>query len=132
MKEDPMATKILHTAYRLGGRIPGVGLDCLGVTIAICRLRNLPAPDPWGQIRAAWLEGKGVAATGFPAGWIKIDDPAEVIRDGDVLIFAGNRQGVAIVHEGQVWTADAAAERVYRYPVFRLEKRPSEVWRFAP
>src|SRR5688572_15752383 len=41
---------VRRTSYELGGRAPGVGLDCLGVCLVIAERLGIPSPDPWRAI----------------------------------------------------------------------------------
>jgi hypothetical protein len=119
---------VLRTPYVLGGREPGVGLDCLGTVIEIARRRNLCAPDPWRAILDAWGRGTLEARTGFPPCWQRQID-GEPIYDDDVLLFYGAHQWCAIVIDGWLWSADEKVGTVYRVPVSRLPRWPNEVWR---
>lgn len=121
---------ILHTPYELGGRTVGLALDCLGAVGSIARRRGLPPPDGWPSMADAWRRGDLVAATGFPAGWVR-QPPATTLLEGDVLVFVrAQRAGCAIVHGGMVVSADPRLG-VYCTPLDRWGIAPAEVWRFT-
>ncbi len=121
---------ILHTPYRLGGRLVGIELDCLGVVGEVARRRGLPPPDGWPSIRRDWEQGRIETASGFPAGWVRQPMPC-ALQDGDVLVFVvGHRPGCAIVHDGWVVTAEPG-RGVYRTDLSRWNIAPAEVWRWS-
>jgi cell wall-associated NlpC family hydrolase len=124
---------ILSTPYVVGGRTPGVGIDCLGVVAEIARRRGVPAPDGWPSIEAAYRRGE-IDHSGFPAGWVRVDAPADpyVIRDGDVLLFYGTHPWCAIVHAGHVYSSSREHGSAYCVPGYRWKVQPAEVWRWQP
>lgn len=123
---------MLTWPYRLGGRGPS-GVDCLGITIAVLQFLGVPAPDPWREIHDAWRRGSLDAATGFGAGWRRIEQ-AETGLDGDVLLFdiGGCRaKHVAVLFAGHV--VHAAPEiGVHMKPWTVGHDQPSQVWRYQP
>ena len=121
---------LLRTPYKLGGRQLRYGLDCLGVALYVLRCRGTPVPDPWGAIQAAWRADELDTATCFPEGWYRVND--QTLADGDVMLFAGQHDGVAVVDGGFVWGADPRVRTIYCRPVSRWERKPKEVWRHDP
>ncbi len=120
-----------RSAYELGGRDPGVAIDCLGLVGEIARRRGLPPPDGWPSIRDSWLQGRLDTCSGFPAGWVR-QEPGTRLADLDVLLFVQRgRPGCAIVDRGLVWTANAAAG-VTATPLNRWAVVHTELWRFLP
>lgn len=121
---------VLRSPYKLGGRIVGAELDCLGVVGEIARRRGLPPPDGWPSIRAAWERGELDAAGGFPFGWSRVSAPF-TLQDGDVLVWFGPHPWCAIVHDGRVWSANAEVGSAYAVDLQRWRRPPAEVWRFT-
>jgi len=122
---------ILHTPYELGGRTPGIGLDCLGVVGEIARRRGMAPPDGWPSIRDAWEHDEIEASTGFPPGWVK-QDPVVGVEDGDVLLFFEPHAWCSIVDGGMLWSASHEQGSCFCMPLFRLRRKPIEVWRWQP
>lgn len=120
--------RLLGTPYELGGRVPGVGIDCLGVVLWILKERGQQIPDPWETLRAQYADpGESCAQNGLPAGWRRLEE-GEPLRDGDVLLGFHAHHWSAVVHEGHVWTAKPGTG-VWSRPVNRWSMRPREVWR---
>lgn len=120
--------RLLATPYRLGGRTVGEGIDCLGVVLVLCTDLGLPLPDPWTQLRAAWRSGTVDTASGFPAGWTRVQ--GQQPATGDVLLYHGEHPWAAIVADGMVWSADAYVGGPYCKPLVAWKLTPIEVWRY--
>lgn len=126
-------TGLLGTPYALGGRKPGVAIDCLGTTLELARRMGLCAPDPWLQIEHAWRARAMDSFTGFPRCWGRLceAEPSR-IRDGDVLLSFAPRPWAAIVCDGHVWSASLEVGSVFCVPLLRWHAPPAEVWRHDP
>jgi len=117
------AGELVGSRFRLHGRDPATGLDCIGVFACAARAAGLEAAVPGDyQLRMRDLAMVGDWARGN--GFIGTSDR---FRPGDVALFAlGAGQGhLAIaVGDGEFVHAHASLRRVVRGPV------PSE-WRLA-
>lgn len=89
------ALAMVGTPFHAQGRLPGVGLDCIGVVICIARALGLPHRDrkaypmrPDGTLQAD-LDAQLVRVQGEP-------------REGDILLmsFAAEPHHVAVVVDG--------------------------------
>jgi len=121
--------ELLATPFRLRGRTVGVGLDCLGVTLALASSRGVTdTPDPWRVVAESWARGELPPANGFPPGWQQVDAGAP--QDDDVALFtdkmSGAFVGVGYVLGGHIFTASASTG-VYRAPAGRFTI--AQLWR---
>ena len=132
MNAQPDVADLMALPFARGGR-GGDGIDCLGLTLAVLERVGIPAPDPWAHVHDAWRKGELDAATGFGAGWRRIDI-AEIGLDGDVLLFdsGGCRAAhVAVLFRGHVLHA-APEVGVYSRPWTVGHDVPSQAWRYQP
>lgn len=108
-----------------GGRT-SKGIDCLGVVLLLAQIRGIDFPDPWQTLRYAWVAGC-VMASGFPAGWRRVERRAP--QDDDVVLIADESArvvGCGFVLGGLCWTAQPG-HGVVRLPVDSVPI--VEVWR---
>lgn len=126
---DPVAD-IIRTPYKLGGRVVGESIDCLGAVQHVCRARGLPVPDGWSEIRRQWLSGGSIDyANGFPDGWSRVHGLAKI--DGDILLTReSGHPGCAIVHDGLIVTAHPEVGAGIATPLYRWRGQVIEHWRF--
>lgn len=124
---------LLGTPYRLGGRLPGIEIDCLGTVLELTRreLGEACSPDPWRSIMRTWARGEVETSNGFPPCWRRSAAGAPVV-DGAVLVFFGSHPWCAKVVNGHVWSSDADIGSVYCRPLDRLKAKPAEVWVHDP
>lgn len=115
------ARELIDTPFRHQGRAPGVGLDCAGVFVLVCRAFGLPVEDEpaYGRNPYKGLLEKCVARQPFMT---KV--PKDEAREGDILLmrFDGEPQHIAI-HAGE--TMIHSYEHVGRV----VEHRISSMWR---
>lgn len=78
------ARALLGTPYHDGGRLPGVGLDCLGVVIAAHAANGVPVVDRPGATSGD-LYSVLVAAIERHASEVA----ADALEPGDILLFRG-------------------------------------------
>lgn len=122
-----LVADLLAVPYRMGGRDPATGLDCLGLVGLLALRRGLPWQDPWLLIAAAWERGEWCPPSGFLPGWRRVDRSAELLED-DVLLTQAAHHGCAFVHAGHLWTTNPHVGHPFGVPLHR--KRPHlEVWR---
>ncbi len=125
---------ILSSRYRLGGRRPGVALDCLGTCAEIGARIHACVGDPWKQIHEDWLAGKIDASSALPKCRVRAE-PGAALRHGDLLLFyppAPAHPWVAIVAFGHVWSADAKIGSPYGRRIDLWTRRPDEHWHHDP
>ncbi len=110
--------------WRLGGRDPATGLDCLGFALAALGRLGRPGEDPWRRLARAWLRGVWLPAP--PDGWARTVPPVEV---GDLLV-APTGSHVAVAEAGGTVVAFGRSTGAVRLPAARwLERAGVEVWR---
>lgn len=124
------ASAFVGTPFRLHGRDPSTGLDCVGLVAAsLSAIGHRPTVPRGYRLRNAsidqWL---GAAArSGFFAA-------AGPIRPGDLLLLApGPSQSHLLIvdHDDRVIHAHAGLGRVVRH-VIAQETKPLMQWRLAP
>lgn len=121
----------LGVPFKRGGRDRS-GWDCLGVVLAVVRALGHDVDDPWRRLEAEWRERKLEAATGLPAGWVRVD--LEVAGcDGDVLLYesTGATVHVGVLLSGYEVSAELEHGTYARAWSPHAEPRPSQVWRAA-
>lgn len=123
------ARACLGTRFRLQGRVPGLGLDCLGLVLAALAAAGRVFECP----RDYALRGEGLVARAeaglAAAGGARMGG---VARHGDVLLFEPARGAahLAIMSEGGVIQAHLGVGRVVEGPADPAWAVCS-VWRFG-
>lgn len=123
------ALELVGARFRMRGRDPATGLDCIGVFACAARAAGIPAPVPGDyQLRMVDLAmvGDWARANGFAGA-------SGDFRAGDVALFAlGAGQGhLAIaLGDGEFVHAHAALRRVVRGPL-AAEWRLAGHWRLG-
>lgn len=120
--------------YRFGGRGDDGTIDCLGVTLQKARELGHQVGDVWATVARQWIDGGADYASGFPAGWRRLEG-AELVaalrspRAGDVWLHrrAGQHDGVGIIEGGRYWSALPGVGVVCLAP--DRAPQPTEVWR---
>lgn len=105
---ESAARRLVGSSFRLHGRSPETGLDCVGV---VALAANLPAPTGYGLRTgdadrvAALLDGAGLIQ-------VSVDEPGCVVlmRVGPGQLHLGVRTKAGMVH------ADAGLRRVVERP----------------
>ena len=131
--------QLLGTPFLAGGR-SSVGIDCLGVTLAVSAHLGNPIPDPWLAFLEQWnRQAKGqppLDLPGFPNTWRRLDYADDVrawsrdVHTGDVWLWHGTparMPGAGIMYKGRVWTAKPDAGVLALEP--HRAPKPDEVWR---
>lgn len=115
------ARELIDTPFRHQGRAPGVGLDCAGVFVLVCRAFALPVEDEPAYGRNPY---KGLLEQCIERQPFLAKVPKDEAREGDILLmkFEGEPQHIAI-HAGT--TMIHSYERVGRV----VEHRISSMWR---
>ncbi|HEV2568702.1 peptidoglycan endopeptidase [Sphingomonas sp.] len=105
---EAAALALVGSRFRLHGRDPASGLDCIGVVALAAEVR---APSGYA-LRGGKLEQVGAALKG--AGWVRVGDlaPGDVVamRPGPGQLHLGIRTRNGMVH------ADAGLRRVVERP----------------
>lgn len=87
---------LLGTRYEVGGRTPGVGVDCVGVVLEIYKASGNPLPDPLS------VEGHGIvwseAAKKFYRLTLEKPDPLDVVLIGSAERHVGVALEPGILH----------------------------------
>lgn len=101
------------TQFRAQGRLPGVGLDCVGVVLVAAAAAGCRADAP---AYALGGEHGGVIEAGLmAAGWTQV----AVARPGDVLVMApvSGRRHLGVVTPSGMVHAHAGLGRVVEGPI---------------
>jgi NlpC/P60 family putative phage cell wall peptidase len=72
----------LNTPFHLQGRMKGVGVDCVGLVVGLCRAFNVPHED----CKTYDHNGKGADLLSYLRKWL-VEIPIEEIRVGDIAAF---------------------------------------------
>ncbi len=121
-------SRLRRSRHVVGGRLPGVELDCLGVALVILRDHfEIDVRDPWANLVDA-CSSAGAPGTGLPAGWFRCAAD-EHRQDADVLLYFDPHPGVGIVVGGRVWSSSPAVGGAYCVPLTRDRRRVHEVYR---
>jgi cell wall-associated NlpC family hydrolase len=96
--------------FRLHGRDPAFGLDCVGLAALAMRAAGYAGAIPGGYA----IRGANPAAAIDAAGLVRVGDPAP----GDVLLFAAGpgQFHLAVMVPGGIVHADAMLRRVVERP----------------
>lgn len=103
----------LGVRFRLHGRDPAFGLDCVGLVALAVRAGGVEGSVPCGYALRGGDAGD-IAATIDTSGLIRVSD----VRPGDVLLCASGpgQLHLAIASDGGVIQADAMLRRVVERP----------------
>lgn len=105
------AESCVGTRYKHQGRLPGVGIDCVGVVVCAARAVGLPVRDIRGYERTP-------SALQLIAALREHCDEVTVAEPGDILVFAWDTepQHVAVLVEpGYIVHAYAGARRCVKH-----------------
>lgn len=89
------ALAMVGTPFHAQGRLPGIGLDCIGVVVCVARQVGLPHTD----VAAYPMRPNGMLAPLLDAQLVRV---YRAPREGDVLLmsFAGEPHHVAVMVDG--------------------------------
>jgi len=115
------ARELIDTPFRHQGRAPGVGVDCAGVFVLVCRAFGLPVEDEPAYGRNPY---KGLLEQCIERQPFMTKVPKDEAQEGDILLmrFEGEPQHIAI-HAG------ATMIHSYEHAGRVVEHRISSMWR---
>lgn len=125
-----MARSCVGTPFRPQGRLPGVGLDCLGVVLVATVAAGVPAPCAPAYALSGDGNGERLLAGLVASGCREI--PIAARAPGDLALFtvAPDRPHLAILAGGALIHADLGLRAVVEGPA-RAGWRLQSIWRFA-
>ncbi|MEX6723402.1 NlpC/P60 family protein [Parapedomonas caeni] len=122
-----LARACLGTPFRAQGRLPGVGLDCVGLVVHVARARGLRVDDRADYALTGDHDRLAGALSGAGLAPVAIAD----ITAGDVLLFrlAGVQSHLGIASR----TGDGAPALIHAHLGLRrvVEHRLDDDWRAA-
>ncbi len=126
-------TDLLGIPFALGGRDPGEGLDCYGLTIEAGRRLGVDVPDFWDKIAEVWESVDFDGSELVPAGWERVSEPFPV---GAILLMFRSTKSEQVSHVAIMWEPGLVLEtevgRRSRFlAVSRCRDRIHSAWRAA-
>lgn len=93
------ARSVKETPFRHQGRVPGIGLDCAGVFVHVCRVLGLPVIDEVGYGRNPF---KGLLEQCIERQPFLVKVPLAQMQSGDILLMRFDREPQHIaIHAGE-------------------------------
>lgn len=119
------ARSLLHTPFHWHGRVPGVGIDCVGVVVLAARGAGIEIEEPGryskGNQSELLLESIG-----------QIADEVPHYSLGDVLILAYGKNRLHLgICAGETFVHASSSPTIYKVTEEPIDpKRIVSVWRF--